>query len=365
MFFRSVAELVSAGLLLTAVLPSPCAAAQGQSAATQSIPLLAPGEGRGVARRLAAMVAKDYVQPAIGARYAAMLNANGAAGRYDKGNWKDLCDRLTADLQAVHPDGHIRVNAGPVPGDNERAIGAGKLVPTEAGQWLAPGIAYLRLNRFSGQADNVAAVRSFLLEHQVAKTLILDLREHRGGRFEEMDAIMPLLFGSRTALVDLAMAKSVYDSDVPTITSASLERVDGPPSLVVRRHYAIPDESNRGLQHARVILLTSHRTASAAEHFAFALKRTHRATLIGEPTAGADHFGGTVAITDHFNVFLPIGRTYDPDTGEDWEGVGVKPDVAVPAAGALRVALERSGVASPAAASLAKRVEAGLSAPVD
>jgi C-terminal processing protease CtpA/Prc len=276
-----------------------------------------------------------------------------------------LCDWLRADVQAVHPDEHISVNVGPVPKGDQRAIGAGKLVPTEAGQWAAPGIAYLRLNRFSGQSSNVLAVRNFLVAHQSAKTLILDLREHRGGMFEEMDAIIPLLFSHRTPLLDMAIAKTVYETDGPLITSPSLERIDGPPTLVVRRHYANPDSRNRGLQRARVILLTSHRTASAAEHLAFALKRTHRATLIGEPTAGADHFGGMVPITDRFNVFLPIGRTYDPVSGDDWESVGVKPDVAAPANEAFRIALERAGVAKGRAAEVAKRIESQLSPPVD
>jgi C-terminal processing protease CtpA/Prc len=311
------------------------------------------------------MIEEQYALPEVGVLYAARLRANAAAGRYDRGNWKDLCDWLTADVQAVHTDEHIRINAGPVPKDDQRALGAGRLIPTEAGQWAAPGIAYVRLNRFSGQQTNVLKVRSFLLAHQSAKTLILDLREHRGGRFEEMDAIMPLLFARRTALLDLAMAKTVYDAEGPVITSPSLERVDGPSTLVVRRHYANPDRVNRGLRHTRVFLLTSQRTASAAEHFALALKRTHRATLIGEPTAGADHFGEMVAITDHFNVFLPIGRTYDPVTGKDWESVGVKPDIAAPAGDALAIALEQSGIGLHQATAISKRIEARLSAPVD
>lgn len=344
---------------------TPSKASVTSQPSSRSIPLLADGEGREVANQLAAMVEKQYVMPKVGARYASMLRANAQAGRYDRGNWKDLCDWLTADLQNVHRDGHIRVNAGPVPRDDQRAIGAGKLVPTQAGQWAAPGIAYLRLNRFSGQKDNVRRIRNFLIAHHSAKTLILDLREHRGGRFEEMDALMPLLFARRTALLDLAMAKSAYDEDGPMITSPSLEHVDGPAALVVRRHYAIPDLANRELQDTRVILLTSRRTASAAEHFALALKRTHRATLIGEPTAGADHFGRMIAITDHFNVFMPIGRTYDPSTGQDWEGTGVKPDVAVPANAALQIALERSGMPPSQAAAVAKRIEAQLSKPVD
>ena len=44
-------------------------------------------------------------------------------------------------------------------------------------------------------------------------------------------------------------------------------------------------------------------------------------------------------ISDHFIAFIPFGRTYDPNTGEDWEGVGVQPDASVEAEKALDVAL--------------------------
>ena len=39
---------------------------------------------------------------------------------------------------------------------------------------------------------------------------------------------------------------------------------------------------------------------------------------------------------------IPIGRTFDPVTGADWEGVGVAPDVAVPAVQALDEAVRRA-----------------------
>lgn len=358
--------LLVASSIVAAANITPTSTAEAQQTADQSIPELASGEGKQVADQLANMLEQRYLLPSVGARYATMLRRNASAGRYDQMNWKQLCDLLTADIQAVQPDGHIRINAGPVPRDDQRATGAGVLVPTEAGQWVVRGVAYLRLNRFSGQPSNITTIRRFLEAHRSAKFLILDLREHRGGRFEEMDTIMPFLFTRRTPLLDLAMAKGGYNEDGPMITSASLERVvNAPPTLVVRRHYAIPGPATSRLSNAQVLLLTSRRTASAGEHLAMALKRTHRAILIGERTAGANHFGGIVRITDHFNVFLPIGRTYDPVTGKDWEGVGVQPDIATPAGRALELALERAGVVRQRAGTLAKSIEERLAPPVD
>jgi enoyl-CoA hydratase/carnithine racemase len=58
-----------------------------------------------------------------------------------------------------------------------------------------------------------------------------------------------------------------------------------------------------------------------------------------------------------YAAFIPVGRTFDPDTGESWEGTGVKPDVAVPADKALDEALklaERLAAMAPNAVASAK-----------
>lgn len=101
-----------------------------------------------------------------------------------------------------------------------------------------------------------------------------------------------------------------------------------------------PDMVETRLQSTPVYYLTSRRTASAAEHLAMAFKRTHRATLIGEKTAGAGHFGGVEDIGNRFAAFIPVGRTYDPDDGWGWEGHGITPDITTHADEALSMALD-------------------------
>jgi C-terminal processing protease CtpA/Prc len=86
---------------------------------------------------------------------------------------------------------------------------------------------------------------------------------------------------------------------------------------------------------------------------ALALKRTHRATLIGETTRGAGNFGYPLSLGHGYSAFIPFGRTFDPDTNEGWEGVGVAPDAAVAADQALDEALKRAGVKATAAVALA------------
>ncbi len=75
------------------------------------------------------------------------------------------------------------------------------------------------------------------------------------------------------------------------------------------------------------------------------MKASGRGVLIGAPTGGANHFGRGEELGGGFTAFIPVGRTYDPATGKDWEGDGVQPDIAVPAAAALERALTELGIA--------------------
>ena len=84
-----------------------------------------------------------------------------------------------------------------------------------------------------------------------------------------------------------------------------------------------------------LFLLTSQRTASAAEEFSFVLKNKRRAVLVGTRTAGAGHMVAFRPVGHGFTLGASITRVSDPATGLEWEQVGVQPDVAVPAELAL------------------------------
>jgi C-terminal processing protease CtpA/Prc len=89
-----------------------------------------------------------------------------------------------------------------------------------------------------------------------------------------------------------------------------------------------------------VFVLTSARTGSGAEEFGYNLQALKRATLVGETTAGAAHPVTMRTLPGEFAIAVPTGRAINPVTGKNWEGVGVVPDVAVPAAEALERARE-------------------------
>lgn len=318
---------------------TPVAIAAGPTDATVNA-----AEARKTALDLAQKLDETYVFPDVAKRYAAMLQANASSGAYDNiASARALAQRLTDDLRAVSPDAHLRVTpTAPQPAVHNASASAVPRfpwTPIEEQRWLAPGVAYIRFNVFPGDEATSAAIRDFMLTHAAAKAIIFDNRTHHGGALAEMNSIFPYLFAKSTVLLTLDTRESVAEDEEPLV-----RRTAGPAGVVRREHFVEPGTTEKRLFKAKVFVLTSPVSASAAEHMTMALKRTHRATIIGEPTAGAGHYGWPVKVGDKFDVFIPVGRTFDPDTGKDWEGTGVAPDVAVPARDALVEALVRSGV---------------------
>ena len=88
-----------------------------------------------------------------------------------------------------------------------------------------------------------------------------------------------------------------------------------------------------------VYILTSRRTFSAAEGFAYDLQALDRATIVGERTGGGAHPYENVRVGPHFVLGLPTARSLNPITGTNWQGTGVRPDIEVEADSALAVAL--------------------------
>ena len=74
-------------------------------------------------------------------------------------------------------------------------------------------------------------------------------------------------------------------------------------------------------------VLISNFTFSGGEHFVFTLKITKKATLVGATTGGGAHPCAFVGIDTGVMFKVPIGRSYDPETNEDWEGKGISPDI--------------------------------------
>jgi Peptidase family S41/N-terminal domain of Peptidase_S41 in eukaryotic IRBP len=340
--------------LLELVLTTVCCltAWPATAAETQLEPTLAAvrpvsaSERKTVVTELAGVLEREYFDPKVGQRYAKRLRTQLARGAYDLiSDPVALGEAITGDLQTVSPDRHLRV--GPRDGFRKPRPLLGAMPESakpsgppglEAVDVLPGSIAYLRFNAFPDDPASAQKARSFLLAHQDVHAIIIDCRPNRGGGMTVMNALLPLFYDKPTVQVRMDTRTSA-ESGSPDEPEPMLVRRRSPTDIVRYDHVVTPDVTERGLRRTPIYYLISRRTASAAEHLALALQRNRRAVLVGEISAGANHYGDEAKIGERFMAFVPVGRTYDPDTGKDWEGSGIKPDVQVPADDALDVAL--------------------------
>ena len=362
----AAAALASAGV---AIAQNPPPAPAEPSSAPARAPAESEADRAAVVDRLATVLEENFVFPEVGRRYAQALRGKAAQGGYAHLGER-FAETIVADLQAIHPDRHLRVGRGgeslagarrmvvrapggtpgantPTPGAQPRRAMRMPDPSTAIGQsgWIADGVAYIELGLFPGTPETIERISRFLDEHREARAIIFDIRNHRGGGLAEMDAIFSRIFARETPLVAMDTRLAVEQQrGSPINDGPMLRRIDGPDGVVRRMHYAVPSAEANPLREAQVYVLTSRVTGSAAEHFALALKRTGRATLIGESTGGAGHYGGLMELGSGYSAFVPVGRTFDPDNNQGWEATGVAPNVAVPADQALDEALRRAGV---------------------
>ncbi len=270
----------------------------------------------------------SYVYPDIAKKMAVAVRRNEARGEYrDALFGQDLARELAADLREISHDKHVDVQfsffARPVESpatQSERE--SRRLVAVNCGfekaEHLKPNIGYLKFNLFADPklcAPTAAAAMTLLSD---SDALILDLRQNAGGAPGMGEFIATYLFDQRTHLDDL------------------YSRVDD----ATTESWTLPYVPGRKFLGKPVYVLTSNRTFSAAEALSYELKNLKRATLVGETTLGGAHPTDTRRLDDHFSARVPFARSINPITGTNWEGVGVEPDVKVPAAEALDTALK-------------------------
>ena len=317
---------------VAATLALPVLAQEAQGRAAQMDVTLSALERRQIVDDLIREINTSYVFPDLAVKVEAALRSHQGSGSYDKiSSGRALSAAVTRDLLAVTNDKHLKLryseSAIPLPGPT-RAPSADELARqlaysraenfgVERVERLPGNIGYLALNQFANlkQAADTLAAAMTLVAHTSA--LIIDLRNNGGGDPASMTFLTSYLLDRRTHISDLQPRQRDL-----TEQFWSLDTVPG-----LRYGEKKP-----------VYVLTSSDTFSAAEGFTYALQSLKRVTVVGETTRGGAHPGRFIRLAAHFSVFVPRSRAVDPRTKGNWEGVGVKPDVNVPAAGALETA---------------------------
>jgi hypothetical protein len=296
-------------------------------ARAQSPAALDAAAKRAAVQQAAAAMREGYVFPDQGDAAARRLEAQLAAGAYEAlVEPRAFAEALTNDLRAVTKDKHVGVRAlgappapplGPAPPRSQ-----GGVVRADR---LAEGIGYIEIVGFPPPAAFRPALDPALAALEGSRALIIDIRRNGGG---SPDGVAYLV-------------SHFLASPEPVVINAFHSRKRGTREFTVRESMSVP--TPRSFAGKPLYVLTSGRTFSGGEEFAYDVQAFKLGTLVGETTGGGANPGGVRPITPLFSMFVPDGRPINPVTKTNWEGVGVVPDVRAPADQALKVALERLG----------------------
>jgi retinol-binding protein 3 len=247
------------------------------------------------------------------------------SGGYDSiSSGNVMAEVLTADLQSISKDKHLRVRYSPEEAKRLLENEKNNNDPEDEKHWnemlrkenygfrklerLSGNIGYVDFRNFASAdyaKETIAAVMGFLAN---TDAVIFDLRLNGGGDPSGVQLICSYLFGD---------------------TPVHLNDLYFRPKDETREFWTLRKVDGKKMPDVPVYVLTSKFTFSGAEEFTYNLKNLKRATIVGETTGGGAHPGGVMPVNEGFAIFIPTGRAINPITKTNWEGSGVSPDVSV------------------------------------
>jgi retinol-binding protein 3 len=294
----------------------------------EDVPLDTAGRKRVIEAVLSALN-QNYVYPETAEKMAAAIHDNLQKGKYDDiTDGGLLANQMGEDLNAVSHDRHLHVEwspfkrpaqrQGPDPAAaarmrRELARNNCTFVKPEI---LPENVGYVKFNAFADPeicGPTVRAAMNFLAH---SDALIFDLRDNGGGVPRMVALIATYLFDHPVHLSD------IYNRQEDSAA----------------QYWTLPYVPGKRLASAPAFVLTSGRTFSGAEDFAYNLQAIQRVTVIGETTGGGAHPTMFQTVDAHFGVAVPFARSINLTTKTNWEGTGVTPDVQVKSTEALQAA---------------------------
>ena len=300
--------------------------------AAQDIPLNA-SDRTAIVQKLATEINTNYIEPAVAAQVGdAIVKKNAEGGYASAASTQAFTATLAKDLREFSGDLHfgarlderaptrspaaaVAVDSRAAPNDaRDRAArlgyGIGKI------ERLSGNVGYIEVRGFGETAFVGPAYTAALSLMAGTDALILDLRRNGGGRPTSVAYLLSHFFpqGDERHLIDIYNRASDTTEQIWTVPTVG-QRYDKP-----------------------VYVLTSARTFSGGEDCAYGFQAQKRGTIVGETTGGGSNPVGWFDVGNGILVAIPSSRTTNFVTKTNWEHVGVKPDIAVPAAQALQTA---------------------------
>lgn len=262
---------------------------------------------------------------------------NGLQKHLDDGDYNGMDEgeffayALTAHMQEVCHDEHVWVkwHSEPLP-DGEEVLRLSK-------KWMDEQHIQAKLNNYG----------FYKVERMAGNVGYLDIRYfHRpswGG--DVAVAAMTFLANMGAIIIDLRKCLGGYPGMISLISSyliseesVQLGSIYWQDDGTTQQYWTLPYVPGQRLDDKPLYILVSKETFSGAEGFAYDMQARKRGIIIGEQTDGGAHPGSSYRLNEHFEAFIPIGYLTHPITKQNWEGLGIIPDVLTSSEQALKIA---------------------------
>lgn len=314
----------SAALLGALCLPLYMSA---QTAAKDTVHVVSKEVTHEILTRISKRLDEGYPFPEIAKKYIATLKNQESRKAYQDLTPEKLARKITNDLRETHKDVHLTIFHNKDYYEqltrsfsNTRTPEDDKL-ELERKRQNNYGFDAVELNKktstayikiqggFHGDQEAFEMAANAMNMAAYSKNIIIDIRDNGGGTGMMGRFLAGYFFNAGDERYYLHGYHKDRSKDI--------------------QEWTYPFVPGKRMPDSKLYILVNKHTASATEGFAFAMQQMHRATIVGDTTAGAGIAGSMIPLKENLVVFMPVKMVAAPGSDEGWEGIGVLPDVPV------------------------------------
>ncbi len=278
--------------------------------------------------KICELVNENYILPDKGKSMTDQISKNLVEGDY-----KTISDpaifakQLTTDMQHVSNDKHLVVVYNP------KRIAEMKIEEDDPSSGEQEKNQRKRIER--RRRNNFGFKKVEVLDGNIG---YLDFRFFRDTDYAAQTAIgaMKFIENSDAVIIDLRNnfggSASMYMLLISYFLDSNPVHLSTVKNMITKtedQRWSLSHVPGKRMPDQDLYILTSKRTFSAAEQFAYSLKHIRGAKVIGKYSGGGAHMATRMIINDNLYIFMPFAGGFSPVTGTNWEGIGVKPDLKI------------------------------------